>query len=348
MIKRIGFCCQWFHHDRTLKKKQLEEIERPMNTRATTVRWLNEHKSEAEDKLAFVFKHNIDGIKNLILKVSTLPKSRRMCRISSPILPVATQADWRYYWDKPDIIKYCEKHFAEAGDLARKHDVKISFHPGQFTVLASETPDVVERSIDEFEYHVNMARWMGFGKSFQDGCKINVHISGRLGPDGIKKVLPRLSPEARNLLTIENDEMGWGLESSLELEKHCALVLDIHHHWVRTGEYLQATDDRVKRVVDSWRGTRPTMHYSYSRDEWLTPAYSNTNDMHNDFHDMETLLNKGCKKQKLRAHSELLPNKKVNEWALTFLPELDIQVEAKMKNLAAEQLHNQAVELGIV
>jgi hypothetical protein len=44
----------------------------------------------------------------------------------------------------------------------------------------------------------------------------------------------------------------------------------------------------------------------------------------------------------------MLPNKKVNEWALTFLPELDIQVEAKMKNQAAEQLHNQAVELGIV
>ena len=271
-----------------------------------------------------------------------------MCRISSPILPVATQADWRYYWDKPDIIKYCEKHFAEAGDLARKHDVKISFHPGQFTVLASDTPDIVDRSIDEFEYHVNMARWMGFGKSFQDGCKINVHISGRQGPAGIVKALPRLSPEARNLLTIENDEMGWGLESSLELEKHCALVLDIHHHWVRTGEYLSADDDRVKRVVDSWRGQRPTMHYSYSRDEWLTPAYSDPDTMHTGFHDMETLLSKGCKKQKLRAHSELLPNRAVNEWALSFLPQLDIQVEAKTKNLAAEQLHNQAVELGLV
>ena len=91
MIKRIGFCCQWFHHDRTLKKKQLEELERPYNTRATTVRWLNEHKAQAEEKLAFVFKHNIDGIKNLILKVSELPVSRRMCRISSPILPVATE-----------------------------------------------------------------------------------------------------------------------------------------------------------------------------------------------------------------------------------------------------------------
>ena len=193
-----------------------------------------------------------------------------------------------------------------------------------------------------------MARWMGFGKSFQDGCKINVHISGRQGPAGIIKAIPRLSPEARNLLTIENDEMGWGLESSLELEKHCALVLDIHHHWVRTGEYIQANDDRVKRIIDSWRGVRPTMHYSYSRDEWLTPAYPDAEDMHKGFHDMETLLSKGCKKQKLRAHSEMLPNRAVNEWALSFLPNLDIQVEAKMKNQAAEQLHSQAEELGLV
>ena len=26
MHKRIGFCCQWYHHDQTLKAKQLEEI----------------------------------------------------------------------------------------------------------------------------------------------------------------------------------------------------------------------------------------------------------------------------------------------------------------------------------
>ena len=347
MIRRIGFCCQWFHHDRTLKKKQLEEIERPMNTRSTTVRWLNEHKDQAEDKLAFVFKHNIDGIKNLILKVSTLPKSRRMCRISSPILPVATQADWRYYWDKPDVIKYCEKHFAEAGELARKHDVKVSFHPGQFTVLASDNPDIVERSIDEFEYHVNMARWMGFGKSFQDGCKINVHISGRQGPEGIIKALPRLSPEARNLITIENDEMGWGLDASLELEKDLALVMDIHHHWIRDEEYIDANDDRVKRVIDSWRGQRPSMHYSYSRDEHL--AVANLGDKtHTEMHNIKDLLERGCKKQKLRAHSDLLPNRKVNDWALSFSENFDIQVEAKGKNMATEQLYRQAKETAVI
>ena len=338
MIRRLGFCCQWFHHDQTLKKKQLEEYQRPFNTRSTTVRWLNEHKDEAEDKLQFVFHHNLESIKKLITKVGALPPERRMCRLSSPILPVATEATWKYYWSKPDVIAYCEKHFAEAGDLARKLDVKVSFHPGQFTVLASVTPDIVERSIEEFEYHASMARMMGFGKSFQDGCKINIHISGRQGPQGIIDALPRLSPEARNLITIENDEMGWGLDASLELEKHVALVLDIHHHWIRDEEYIDAHDDRVKRVIDSWRGQRPTLHYSYSRDEALEPAGLGDK-MHSQMHNIKDLLALGCKKQKLRAHSDFLPNDTVNDWALSFWDNFDIQVEAKAKNLATDQLH---------
>ena len=41
-----------------------------------------------------------------------------------------------------------------------------------------------------------------YGKTFQD-FKINVHISGRRGPQGIIDILPRLTPEARNTLTIE-------------------------------------------------------------------------------------------------------------------------------------------------
>jgi UV DNA damage endonuclease len=42
-------------------------------------------------------------------------------------------------------------------------------------VLASENPGIVDRSILEFEYHADLARWMGYGKTFQD-FKINVHI----------------------------------------------------------------------------------------------------------------------------------------------------------------------------
>ena len=140
------------------------------------------------------------------------------------------------------------------------------------------------------------------------------------------------------MITIENDEMGWGLDASLELEKDLALVMDIHHHWIRDEEYIDAHDDRVKRVIDSWRGQRPTLHYSYSRDEALEPAGLGDK-MHSQMHNIKDLLALGCKKQKLRAHSDFLPNDTVNDWALSFWDNFDIQVEAKAKNLATDQLH---------
>ena len=155
-----------------------------------------------------------------------------------------------------------------------------------------------------------------------------------------------MPPEARNIITIENDEMCHGLDASLELEKHVALVLDIHHHWIRDEEYIQANDDRVKRVIDSWRGVRPTLHYSYSRDEWLDQSTQiNEGTRHSSLHEIPLLLESGAKKQKLRAHSDFYPNYKANEWALSFWNDFDIQCEAKAKNLASEQLYVQALDL---
>ena len=187
---------------------------------------------------------------------------------------------------------------------------------------------------------------MGFGKEFMD-MKCNVHSSGRQGYQGIINILDKLSPEARNTIAIENDEMCWGLDESLKLEKHVALVLDIHHHWIRDEEYIQANDDRVKRIIDSWRGVRPTLHFSYSRDEWLPDAsLFKRSDQHGTLHDIKHLLDLGCKKQKLRAHSDFYPNVKANEWALSFWENFDIQCEAKAKNLASQQLYEQAIATG--
>jgi UV DNA damage repair endonuclease len=317
----------------------LEDTQRPFNTRSTTIAWLNrQDKDVAEQRLWDLMVHNIQSYYNLIEYTGGLIPQRRMVRLGSDCLPAFTEKDWSYFWQKPDVQAYCEKEFAKVGELARQLDVKLSFHPGQFCVLASDNPDIVKRSVEEFEYHVDMARWMGYGKQFQD-FKCNVHISGRQGYQGIINVLPSLTPEARNIITIENDEMCHGLDASLMLKDHVALVLDIHHHWIRDEEYIQSNDDRVKMVIDSWRGVRPTLHYSYSRDEWLPEGYT-----HDNMHDINILLEDGSKKQKLRAHSDFYPNYKVNEWALSFWDNFDIQCEAKAKNLASEQLYNQAKE----
>ena len=335
MVKRIGFACKYMHPDQTQKKKLLEEIQRPLNTRSTTVQWLNRQTKEvAEQRLWDIMEHNIKSYGNLIEYVGSLPNELRMVRLGSDVLPVYTEPTWSYYWRKPDVRAYCEKHFAPIGARARELDVRLSMHPGQFTVLASDNPDIVERSIEEFEYHVDCIRWMGYGKSFQD-FKCNVHISGRKGPAGIQAVLPRLSKEARNTITIENDENTWGIEASLELCKDVALVLDIHHHWVKTGEYISPTDDRFSCIIDSWRGVRPVIHYSVSREDYLYEHDMNTKPC------MESLLAAGYKKQKLRAHSDYMWNESVNDWALSFWDYADIMVESKAKNLASEKLYEQ-------
>jgi UV DNA damage repair endonuclease len=181
-----------------------------------------------------------------------------------------------------------------------------------------------------------MARWMGYGKTWHDhGFKINVHLSGKGGVTKFLKTLGRLSSEARNLISIENDEMTNGIDSTLLVAEHVALVLDIHHHWINSGEYITPEDSRAQRVIESWRGVRPVLHYSVSREDILVDHDSRVRP------DLDGLLAAGFKKQKLRAHSDMMWNTACNEWALTFGDQWDIQCEAKGKNLASEQVYQQ-------
>jgi len=342
MIARIGFCCKWIDTLEQCDGIKPTDDARQYNTGGTTVAWLGRQTVDvAEQKLWDLMVGNIESIRKLVERVGTLDEHLRMVRIGSDILPVYTHRDWMYFWSRPDVVAYCEKHFREVGDLARLRNVRLSFHPGQFTVLASDNPDIVDRSIEEFEYHADMARWMGFGQKFQD-LKINVHIAGRQGPQGIRLAYGRLSPEARNCLTIENEEVSYGLDDCLSISDVVPIVLDIHHHWVKTGEYISPMDPRVDQVVQSWRGVRPTMHYSVSRENVLV------NHSTVDKPEMSILLEQGYKKAKLRAHSDLMWNTTVNEWALSFLGTHDIMCEAKAKNLASFALANQAKELGLL
>ena len=339
MTQRIGFCCKWIDGPSQINGLKQKDTAREFNTGTTTITWLNRQtRQQADDRLWLLMQNNIEATKKLVKRVGELPNELRMVRISSDILPAYTEPSWSYFWHQADVRSYAELHFGEVGQIAKDRDVRLSFHPGQFCVLASDRDDVVNRSIEEFEYHADMARWMGYGREWHEhGFKINVHISGRLGPAGILAALPRLSPEARNLITIENEENKYGLDECLTISDHVAIVLDLHHHWVNCGEYVQYNDPRVQKVVDSWRGVRPALHYSLSREDIIGP--------HDDvvMPDMFSLLENGYKKQKLRAHSNFMWNRAVNVYAGEFWPQFDIQVEAKAKNLASHELYRQLI-----
>lgn len=333
---RFGFCCKWLNDPEETGGMKVNAVDRDINGRSTTMRWLREHKDEADQRQWDIMNHNAAAALKLVERVGAMEPERRMVRLGSEMLQGYTEPSWIDWWQRREIQDHCEKIFAPVGEAARRLGVRLSFHPGQFCVLASESDEIVERSILEFEYHADMARWMGYGSSWHDnGFKINVHLSGKGGPAKFLQTLSRLSTEARNLIAIENDELSNGLDVTLAVADHVALTLDIHHHWINTGEYITPTDSRAQRVLDSWRGVRPVLHYSVSREDCLVDHVSNVKP------DLSALLAQGYKKQKLRAHSDFMWNVAVNEWAMTFADQWDIQVEAKGKNLARDQLYQQ-------
>ena len=161
-VQRIGFACKYLHPDQTQKKKILEELQRPLTEKCTTVAWLNRQTRDvAEQRLWDIMEHNGAAALRLVEYVGGLPDELRMVRLGSNQLPVYTQHDWSYFWRKSDVRQRAEQLYGAVGEASRKFDVRVSMHPGQFTVLASIDDDIVNRSIEEFEYHVDIARWMG-------------------------------------------------------------------------------------------------------------------------------------------------------------------------------------------
>jgi UV DNA damage endonuclease len=326
--KRIGFACKFAEIN---KKGEISSVE-GLNTGGTTLAWAKRNNRAAvEQKIIDVAKSNILATHALVKKVATLEPELRMLRITSDMFSFYTHDDYKDFWHSSDIQSNLARWMAPIGETARQNNVRLSFHPDQFVVLASDRDEVVNKSIEEFEYHVDMAKFMGYGKQFQD-IKINVHISGRRGPQGIRDVFGRLSPEARNTLTLENEEYTHGLSDCLSLSDLVPTVLDIHHNWIREGTYIDCNSDLAKKVIDSWRGVRPTIHYSVSREDVLV-GHSGS-----QLPDHGTLISEGFTKQKLRAHSDYFWNDAVNDWALTFHDNFDIMCEAKGKNLASFKL----------
>jgi UV DNA damage repair endonuclease len=337
---RIGFPCKKIDHPHQVNGIGAKDGCKKFNTIGTTVAWCNRQSREvAEQRLWDIMVHNIESVRLLVEWVGQQDPHLRMVRIGSDVLNMFTEPTWRSFYHRSDVRNYCERHFGVVGDLARAQDVRLSMHPGPFVVLGSDNPDIVDRSIEEFEYHATLASWLSFGKSFQD-FKINVHISGRAGPEGVRQSYSRLSPEARNCITIENEEISHGLDDCLTISDLVPIVLDIHHHWIREGVYIDPTSDSVKRVVDSWRGVRPVLHYSVSREDCLVEHPCDR------FPDLRALMSAGFRKQKLRAHSDFYWNSAVNDWALTFLETHDIMAECKSKNLGSFALYEYAKQQG--
>lgn len=293
------------------------------HTKSTTVTALSKLTvDEQMNKLDLLITHNLQAILNLVTVVSTLDPMLRMVRLPGDILPLYTHPITTNYYNDNTVMMFIQSQLASIGEIAKRTGTRLSFHPAQMILLSSVHDDVTIRSILELEYHVKLAQMMGFCQSFQD-IKCNIHVNGG-GVESFRSNWKKLSPELKQIITVENDEYTSSISDCITLKDLCPVVFDIHHQWIYSGEYVDHTNDVIKHVVESWRGITPTMHASVSQARLLkngTPSqYS---------------------RPELRRHSSLLWDDAVNDILYGYhnVAKFDIMVEAKMKNLASFGLY---------
>jgi UV DNA damage endonuclease len=321
---RIGWVCNWLVPD--LPEKEAKAF----NFRDTTVSALLRLAPAARiEKLHELLRHNAAALRRQVALTAALPPGQRAMRIASHAFPCFTHPGTRPLYDEPSIREVIEALFPPIGERARAGDVRLSTHPGQFCVLTSMREEVLRSSVDEVEYHAELFRLLGLaGGWHRRGAHINIH-GGARGPgiEAFRAGFARLSDDAKGLLTVENDEVAYGLDDLLPMADMLPVVLDLHHHWVATGEYIQPEDPRVATVAGSWRGVRPMAHISAPREELNGGAQV--------LPDRAALLEAGVSARDLRAHAPTLWNGPHAAWARRHLAWTDLEVEAKEKNLAS-------------
>jgi UV DNA damage endonuclease len=318
---KIGFCGKFSFDDRNKEKD--------FNFKTSTLSFLSkQEKLEREKKLELILSHNLNCLDNIIEYFKDKEDLEKMFRIGSDLLPFYVEYN-NFYKKREELITSKLELF---GRLALEYNVRLSFHPDQFVILNNPNKRIRQNSISEFEYHTDIARMMGYTDEFhKNGFACNIHMGGKkYSHKNFLNGYNLLSDEAKRIITIENDEFSHGLDSVLNLAEYLPIVLDIHHHWINTGEYIDLNDKRIIDIINSWRGVRPKIHYAITHEDVLRNE--------NQLYDLESLLRDGLKKRDLRKHSNYFYNKDHNKWAFSFLNEFDLQLECKKKNQAQKKL----------
>jgi UV DNA damage endonuclease len=325
---RLGFCCTYVSPSGDAVEAEA------MNMKTVTMGWLGRQSpAAAYDKLASVVAHNLDALDRQIAHVAALDPLERMLRLVSGFLP-----GWSYPAVAPlydtDLKALIERRLAAAGAFARERDVRLSMHPGQHAILATLKESALDNAIVDILDHLAVFEMMGFSGWHPHGAHINIHGgAGSAGTEGLRRGLARVPQAARQLLTIENDEMSFGLDDLLHVGEDVAIVVDFHHHWIKSkGEWLMPDDPRIERLQASWRGVRPAAHISVSREVLYSELLAD------ELPDYAELSAAGFKASELRGHSDLMWNRAVNNLVAQHLAWCDVEVEAKAKNLASAGL----------
>lgn len=213
-----------------------------------------------EQRLKEIIDLNLGELKKIIDWNSQ--KDIRLYRISSKIIPFASHSEMTFDWRN--------RYFSELGkigSLIKKAGIRVSMHPGQYTVLNSPHEQIVENSLRELTYHTDFLDLLEMDSS----NKVVVHIGGVYGNKriAIKRFIENFTslPEsAKKRTVIENDENSYSVTDCLHVSRAIGapVVFDyLHYTLFRDGDETPL-EDLLCDVFETWRlaDGMPKIHFS--------------------------------------------------------------------------------------
>lgn len=237
-------------------------------------------------------------------------------RMSSEIFPFATHPD---YYQTYDLVQF-EPLLKNIGILAKQYNQRLTFHPGQHCVVASNRECVVKHAIIDIDFHAKVMDMMNIDK---DGV-IVIHggskqDSKEIALDRFKNNYVNLSPSSKKRLVLENCETMYSIEDLLPLcqELCIPIVIDYHHHNINPG--TQDLTFLTNKVLEIWKKKEitPLFHLSESK-----PGVKIT----------DSIMTR-------RAHSDYVENFPEVLLELIKTECIDLDIEAKCKEQAVLKLY---------
>lgn len=267
-------------------------------------------KFATPEKLTEVTTHNLTALDRMI--DYNIENNIQLFRISSDLIPFGSSPvnslDWRTIHAQT---------FSELAAKIKTSGMRISMHPGQYTVLNSPSEDVVERAIADLIYHDQVLTALEADRT----NKIILHVGGVYGDKETAMTrfthdFQRLPQSVKNRLIIENDERSYTIEEVLTLAQKLQIpaVFDNFHHAINPPTTSKTEAYWISEVAKTWQPEdgKQKIHYS-QQDPTKQPG------AHTPTIALETFL----------AFYHQLPD-----------PTIDIMLEVKDKNLSAVKCVN--------
>lgn len=218
-------------------------------------------KSYSEERLIETVENNLGCLAQML--EFNLRHNILFFRITSDLVPFASHPVCRFDWQS-----YFKKKFREIGDLIKSHQMRISMHPDQFTLINSQDRGVFGRSVKELLYHCQVLDLMRLDSS----AKIQIHVGGVYGdkPKSMERFIKRfgrLDRKIQQRLAIENDDRNYTLRDCLNIHEKTGIpvIFDSFHHELNSsGESVAGAFEDVTETWSKGDGV-PMIDYSFQQ-----------------------------------------------------------------------------------